>query len=258
MINFRRVKVLRRKSLLGKLLRIPFDLIPAKSIIPIQRGPLKNKKWIKGSHNVSILLGIYESKQTQVFIKFAQNTNTFWDLGCHAGYYSLLYNSASPTGKIFAFEPLQETVNIYKRHMSLNKINNSIVFPVAVSDNNGFFKFKKTSSSVAGKLDDFGEITVKVIKLSEFVSEQNITDPDIIKMDIEGAEVVVLNDLKLLLKRKMPSLFISTHGAKLHHDSIALLEEIGYHLSPLDSNDIQTCKEFVAYDANSKDKSNLH
>ena len=99
-MNTRRIKFLRRKTLIGKLLRLPFKLIPAKAIVPIIRGPLKNKKWIKGSHNISIPLGSYELKQTAAFRKLALNSKAFWDLGSHVGYYSLLYNSVSPSGKI--------------------------------------------------------------------------------------------------------------------------------------------------------------
>lgn len=251
MLNFRRIKFFRRKSWFGKLIRIPFKLIPSNAIVPILRGPLKKKKWIKGSHNISVLLGIYESKQSKTFLKFARNSNTFWDIGSHAGYYSLLFNSVSPAGKIFAFEPLQDSVNIYQQHMILNNITNFNVFPYAVSNKSGLYNFRKTKTSVAGKLDDLGETTVKVIKLSEFLSERHITAPDIIKMDIEGAEFTVLSDLQLILKEKMPTIFVSTHGIKIHHDCINLLENIGYVLNPLDTNDIESCKEFIGYDKTS-------
>lgn len=216
-------------------------------VVPVLRGPLKGKKWIKGSHNVSIPLGIYETKQTASFLKLARNTNVFWDLGAHVGYYTLLFNAVSPKGKIYAFEPMADTVETYKKHMSLNSITNYDVFPLAVSDKDGSFNFKKTSTSVAGRLDESGETRIEVVKLSRLVAEKKIEIPDIIKMDIEGAEVNVLNDLKPLLIEKKPVLFVSTHGPQIHLDCIDILQKIGYQLKPLDTDDMKTSKEFAAF-----------
>ena len=246
-MNIRRKKFLRRKSWFGKLLRLPFKLIPANAVVSILSGPLKGKKWIKGAHNVSILFGAYEKKQTESFRKRATASNVLWDLGSHVGYYSLLFNAASPKGKIFAFEPVSETAETFKKHMSLNNITDYKIFTVAVSDKEGSLSFNKTSSSVAGKLDESGETKVDVIRLSKYLAEGKISSPDMIKMDIEGAEVGALNDLKPLLKEKMPVMFVSTHGKQIHLDCLQILKEIGYRLEPLDTNDLQSSKEILAY-----------
>ena len=141
-----------------------------------------------------------KKKQTDTFLKLAKNANTFWELGSHVGYYSILFNAVSPAGRIFAFVPVADTVNTYNKHMALNKISNYKIFTAAVSDKEGICFFKKTTNSVAGRLDDSGETEVPVLKLSGMVSAKTIDVPNIIKMDIEGAEVVVLKDLLPLLK----------------------------------------------------------
>ncbi len=131
--------------------------------------------------------------------------------------------------------------------MQLNDVTNFELFTVAVSDKEGSLSFKKTYTSVAGKLDESGESKVEVIRLSRLVSEGKVPLPDLIKMDIEGAEILVLTDLKELLQLHKPTLFLSTHGEKIHRDCLDLLALIGYRLKPLDSNDLDTSKEVLAY-----------
>ena len=245
-MNLRRIRILRRKSWLGKLIRLPFALIPSQAVLPIVSGPPKKFKWIKGSHNISILLGTYEKKQTGTFLKAASGVSVFWDLGAHAGYYSLLFHKASPKGKIFAFEPLAATVSIFNKHMSINHVVNYTIFTEAVSDKEGILRFNKTSSTVAGKLDDQGETEVKVVKLSGYLSEGILKVPQLIKMDIEGAEFEVLQDLKALLKANKPTLFLSTHGKEVHDKCIAFLKDIGYELTPLDADNLSASREVLA------------
>ena len=104
-MNIRHIKFLRNKSLFGKIIRLPTKLIPASAILPILSGNLRGKKWIKGAHNVSVVLGTYERKQSNEFTTFCKGSKSFWDLGAHVGYYTLLYHFHNSGGKIFAFEP---------------------------------------------------------------------------------------------------------------------------------------------------------
>src|SRR5688572_24300238 len=103
MINIRKYKILSRKSLFGKVIRFPLKLVPDEMVMRILSGPLAGKKWINGSHNRSVWLGIYERNQTKLFVDKIQGRNVFWDLGAHAGYYTLLYNYKNPSGYSFSF-----------------------------------------------------------------------------------------------------------------------------------------------------------
>lgn len=74
-----------------------------------------------------------------------------------------------------------------------------------------------------------------------------IAAPDLVKMDIEGAEEQVLKDMKMLFTEKKPVLFVSTHGKQVHLNCVALLKEMGYKLKPLDRPDLETSREILAY-----------
>jgi hypothetical protein len=61
--------------------------------------------------------------------------------------------------------------------------------------------------------------------------------PDVIKMDIEGAEHSALLGMKDILKSR-PTIFLSTHGREIHEQCCALLKEAGYQLSFLAPDEI--------------------
>lgn len=245
-MNLRRYKWLRNRSLVGKLLRLPFRLIPQNAVVRIIGGPLKGCRWIKGSHNISILLGTYEKRQSHEFAARSLHSNVFWDLGAHVGYYSLLFKKLNFKGKVFAFEPMKFNADLFRRHMSLNHVEHITLFENAVSLQKGILRFNTGATSVAGRLDDAGLLEIVTIKLSEWVKESRIEMPDLIKMDIEGAEFDVLTDLKSILCARKPAIFLSTHGEAIHRECVKLLKSIGYQLTPLDVKDLNDSRELLA------------
>lgn len=245
-MNLRHFKFLKNKSAFGKLLRLPVRLIPDNTVLKIFSGLLKGKKFIKGSHNISVALGTYERKQTDKFATYCAGTKCFWDLGAHVGYYTLVYNTKNPSGITLAFEPSEVNAKLYHRHMELNQVKNYQLFQVAVSDKEGILSFNKSRSTVAGKLDDAGETKVKAVRLSNFFETKEYPLPDLIKMDIEGAEESVLRDVKENFMRNKPVLFLSTHGKQVHLNCITLLKEMGYKLEPLDKPNLNDSREILA------------
>lgn len=204
-------------------------------------------RWVKGSHNISILFGSYEKVQSLEFFKRATGVRVFWDLGAHVGYYSLLFKKANPSGKMFSFEPVIRNTQLFEKHMILNRIDNYQLFNVAVSDHEGNLCFRRSQTNVAGKLSDDGEVVVKVIKLSDWLHQDSIEIPQLIKIDIEGEEHKVLQDIKAFLAVHKPVIFLSTHGDQVHRACISLLQEIGYSFKPLDSSHLSTCQEMLVY-----------
>lgn len=246
MFNFRGIKAFRRKTVLGELFRLPFRLIPPKMVMRVISGPLKGKKWINDAHNVSVWLGTYERKQTELFVLKSKGKKVLWDLGAHVGYYTLLFLSRNQNSSAFCFEPLERNNLYFKEHMKLNGIKDYELFAVAVSDREDILSFTRGKSTVAGKLSETGEMQIKAIKLSDWFEEGKMSCPDVIKIDIEGAEVDVLNDIKDLLKTHKPTLFLSTHGQNVHDDCVLILRSLGYTLTPLDKGDLQNARELLA------------
>jgi FkbM family methyltransferase len=213
--------------------------------LSILSGPLKGKKWIVGAHNHSVWVGTYESNQTSIFSKRCAGKNVFWDLGSHAGYYTLLFKTINKDSSVFAFEPITNNILYFQRHLNLNNCKDVTLFQKAVSNVEGILKFDK-GNSVGGKLSETGDIKVPVIKLSNLLKEEKILFPDVIKMDVEGAEYKVLLDLKpYLMYEKRPIIFLSTHGKEVQDLCLSLMDKLNYAVTPIDPKNTQNTKEFL-------------
>lgn len=233
------------RSPLGKLLRLPLKLIPDKTVLPILQGPLKGKKWIKGSSINGCWLGTYELDKQVLFSKYIKPGNIVYDVGANAGFYSLLSSLlVSETGKVYSFEPLPANIFYLKKHIELNKLGNVKVIEKAVSNKVSTVRFNFGDNRSAGFISNDGEIVVETISLDEFIRQGN-PSPDIIKMDIEGAEYAALIGAKELLKIKKPVIFLATHSAELRAECLKLLAEFGYTISTVDKKPMEESDEFV-------------
>ncbi|WP_026915725.1 FkbM family methyltransferase [Christiangramia portivictoriae] len=229
----------------GMLLRLPFLLIPKKMVIPILSGPLRGKKWIVGSHNHSAWLGTYERSQTLTFLDKCKGQKIFWDLGAHSGYYTLLFKTINSNSTIYSFEPIESNYINFERHLKLNNLNKVFLIKKAVSDKEGSFKFAR-GNSVGGKLSETGDMTVPVVKLSSLLKKGAIEFPDVIKMDVEGAELQVLEDIKFILMSEIkPIIFLSTHGKYIHDACLDLINSMSYKITPIDDKKINGAREFL-------------
>jgi len=64
--------------------------------------------------------------------------------------------------------------------------------------------------------------------------------PDLIKIDVEGAEYLVLEGARLLLSQQKPMLFIALHGAEQKRRSQKALERLDYQIFDLDGSALNT------------------
>jgi FkbM family methyltransferase len=233
------------RSPLGKILRFPLKLIPNKTVLPILQGSLKGKRWIKGSSINGCWLGTYELDKLIRFEKEIKPGMVVYDVGANVGYYILSSSVlTSSTGKVFAFEPVPRNINYLESHIALNALSNVTVIEKAVSDKISKLKFDLSSNPSMGHLSDKGEIEVETISLDEFIKQGNPA-PDIIKMDIEGAEFDALLGAKELLKNIKPVIFLATHSNELRAKCLKLLNEFSYSISTIDKKPLDESDDFV-------------
>jgi len=242
MINISKINF---KNPFGKLLRLPLKLFPTKTVLPILQGPLKGKKWIKGSSINGCWLGTYELDKQVLFSKYLKSGMMVYDVGANVGYYSLLASLViGMEGKVFSFEPLPENISYLKKHIELNNLKNVKVIDRAVNDKFSKLRFTFGDNRSAGHISNEGEIEIETTSLDEFIKEGNPL-PDLIKMDIEGAEYDALVGAKELVKTKKPVIFLATHSNELRAKCLKLLTDHGYTISSIDNKPIEESDEFV-------------
>lgn len=220
-------------ALLAKILRLPLSLIPRDAQVRVLRGPLRGMKWIKGSGPNAYWFGTYEVARVRAFADIVTQGAVVYDVGANAGIYSLLASLlAGPSGWVYAFEPLQRNLQHLRRHIALNDLQNCTVLEAAVCNEVGTRSFSAVAwESSMARLSPDGDIQVASTTLDNCIyGEKRLRYPGIIKIDVEGAELEVLEGAHRALAEFHPTIFLEIHGTQLHTDCRAFLTKMGYHL----------------------------
>ena len=139
------------KGFIGRILRLPLNLIPPKTIFPILQGRLKGKLWVTGSSTHGCWLGSYEYEERILFEKTINRGGVVFDIGAHVGFYTLLASVlVGSGGKVFSFEPVPRNLLYLREHLRINNISNVKVIEKAVSDSYGMVYFETSIFSSMG------------------------------------------------------------------------------------------------------------
>lgn len=135
-------------------------------------------------------------------LNYVLNENSIvFDLGGYKGEFtSDIYNKYSPT--IYVFEPILSFYEIIKNKFSNNsKVN---VFPYGLGSKNEQIKISLTDNSSSVYIDSNQFEIIKLKSIINFINENNITSVDLIKINIEGGEYDILEEL---IENDMISIF---------------------------------------------------
>jgi FkbM family methyltransferase len=232
---------------------------------PVLSGPLKGVRFIWGSHagecgGVSVYVNRTEPEQLQAFTSALSQGQTFLDIGANVGLYTMLASRlVGQTGKVIAVEPDVRNLCYLYQHVCLNKSDNTTILPGACYDQCSLQTFYSGSNNATGHLSSDGEsdnttsmlTPVLSVSIDEIVATLHVT-PNVIKIDVEGAEMEVLQGGRKILDQAHPIIFLSTHSVELRKNCLEYLRGIGYTVIPLASNDCDHASEFIAKPASSE------
>ena len=234
--------------LVKRILSYIAKFIPNNISLPILLGPLKGFRWISGAaageaKGLSILFNLVESEQLKIAQKKIKHHHICFDIGANLGLYSLLFSRYSKL--VYSFEPLPRNICYLYQNLIKNKVKNTIIVPMGVANSNKLYGFIKGNNFATGKINENGSQPISLVSLDNFI-EYYKTYPDIIKIDVEGAELEVLKGLEKTFLKIKPIIFLSTHYDDLKKKCFKMLKNKGYnHFFPLDSNIISKANEFL-------------
>jgi FkbM family methyltransferase len=140
------------------------------------------------------------------------------DVGANVGSYTLLFAMwAGPAGRVFAFEPAPEAREGLRRHVALNGLADRVeIVPAAASSTVGTARFLIDGASGANAIaagvarSATASIDVETTTIDEFCERRHI-GPGVIKIDVEGAELDVLEGARRVLARSDLQAFVEFH-----------------------------------------------
>lgn len=179
-----------------------------------------------------------------------QKIKCVFDIGAWVGNTAEQYSGYFPEAVVHAFEPFPDSFSELERKSENPKFN-IIPNKLAVSDEIGKSTFHsnviETTNSLlpsvnANPKHDYTretktKIEVDTITIDQYCEDHNIDQINIIKMDIQGAELAALKGATNMLKGSRIDIifcevnFIEMYeGSPLYHDLAVFLEEYDYQL----------------------------
>jgi FkbM family methyltransferase len=241
------------ESFLGAIVRMPLELIPRTHVAVIRRGINKGFRWVVGSSTHGCWLGTYETEKQALMSRLVRPGMVVWDVGANAGFFTIAMSRlVGETGKVFAFEPLAENTKSLLTHVRINKIRNTHVVQAALADQTDIVGFTIAASNAMGHISrQDNSYLVPAVTADEFVARFPDARPDLLKIDIEGAESAFLTGASQLLRDTTPTLLLALHGETQSRLCVEFLRSRGYSLhyldgSPVDSEPLRS-DEIYAY-----------
>jgi len=152
---------------------------------------------------------VYDREYDKYGLSFDSN-DVVYDLGANVGAYSMwaLYNNVK---QVYAFEPTPNNISCLIK--TFNKYPNIQIFDKAISDKNETCQFFTFPHSVCNSLcyTEGNPINIESINLEDFINQNNLLSPTIIKCDIEGTEYKFINSLSDTFFNSIKFIIIEFH-----------------------------------------------
>jgi FkbM family methyltransferase len=227
---------------LWRLARFVSGKVLPKTAYPVLRGPLKGTRFVLGSAagyggGARTYFNLVEPEKTRAFINIVGAGQVLFDIGANVGYYTLLGSRlVGEGGIVLAFEPAIRNLFYLYRHIAVNKVGNVTIIPAACSNQLAIADFTVGDSCAEGHLDQRDNLKnynpqnrmiVPTVTVDEVVKHTNIF-PNVLKIDVEGAEFEVLQGAHHTLINAQPIILLGVHSPDLRSACVTYLTEIGY------------------------------
>jgi FkbM family methyltransferase len=197
------------------------------------------------SHSSIIARTAQEESITQTFAEVVRTLpsdggGVFWDIGANIGCYTWLCASIRPDFAIVSFEPDSKNLECLRRTSQAWRLPRHEIVPQAVARSTGravFYPDDITGSTGALESDNatFNAIHYEAVPRKMELETVSLDDfnnghqsPTVIKIDIEGSELVALQGGANLLKQSHPVLFLETYSKRA--EIFRYLIEFGYRV----------------------------
>jgi FkbM family methyltransferase len=170
---------------------------------------------------------------------------TFIDVGANIGWYTVLASvCVGAGGKVFAFEPVRRIFQHLTENVQINHGRNVFLERLAISDKCGTAILSNvdprndgSGSIVAGRVQG-EEVTTE--ELDTYCAARGISNIDLLKLDVEGAEMLALGGMKSLLSERRVKRILFEYDRSLQeqagqqpHAVLEFLERFGFEFGSI-------------------------
>lgn len=213
----------------------------------------------------------WESVSLKYWIQLCKDSKIIVDVGANTGLFSLIAKTVNSESKVYAFEPIERNYTKLKQNCELNNYNIHCLQSALSNKSGEAHIFENPSNdiiysvTVNKSLIEITENVVKtpinIIRMDEFIEQNNIENIDLIKIDVETHEPEVLEGFGKYLTLFQPTLLIEVLDEKKACEIENIIKEIPYlyfmineetgirrvnHLSKSESFNFLICRNDIA------------
>lgn len=188
----------------------------------------------------------HEQPLTERLVSGLQTVRCFLDIGTNLGWYTCIAASQMPQGVVYGFEMDKVNFGLLQRNLALNRATNVLAYHLAASDTDAVETYQRSGvrPGTHFQLNKHGRglpIAVQSVTMDRFFDHTRVP-PDVVKIDVEGAEHRVLLGMTRLLNEQRPTIFLEIHPELLSNfksttkDVLGLLNDHNYHVTRLSAN----------------------
>jgi FkbM family methyltransferase len=183
------------------------------------------------------LTGGWEKISLSLWIKLSSRSNVIIDIGANTGIYSLISKCMNPKSNVYAFEPVDR---VYEKLVFNNNLNNFNIttFQYAISNYTGTAEIfdtdtEHTYSVTVNKNRNIASekvtsVKINTITLDDFISINNISHIDLIKIDVETHEPEVLEGYSKNIKKHKPTILIEVLNDEIGEKIESIVKPLNY------------------------------
>jgi FkbM family methyltransferase len=187
--------------------------------------------------------GFYDLDLTHRLANHAQDGGLLVDVGANMGYFSLLWAGLGRSAEAISIEPAPRNVALLRNNILRNRLESRVVvIEKAAGESSGPASFDVGPEDQTGwgglRQDECPRaLTVPLTRLDVELEGRNIA---VLKIDVEGADTLVLRGCRgLLRERRIRRIYFEENPERMSRlgirsgDGAAFLGEVGYKCRPL-------------------------
>lgn len=180
----------------------------------IRRGAARGLRFNAATSTIDYALGLSEASVQDALERVLRPACVFYDIGANVGFFTVIAaRLCGSKGRVLAFEPVPENAAAIRRNLRLNGFANVEVHESAVARTTGQAELRLAHYAGGAALADApsppdvkGSIRVATLAIDDLIETRGAPPPDVVKIDVEGAELAALEGMACTIARHRPAI----------------------------------------------------
>ena len=222
--------------------------------VTLRNGVGTGIKFNSSNYNLQTAMGIYELPLQKALSKYLKLEDIVYDIGANVGFFTVISAKlVGDSGHVYAFEPDPDNIKNLEHNIQLDSFSNITILEQAVARSTGTGELlltgysgsrtlSTTAKSESQKYQSCPKIPVKLVAIDDLVTQQMIPPPTVVKIDVEGAELDVLEGMSQTIKEFKPIIIYEIDDPvretflKKQEEADAFVKQFAYQIIPLEDS----------------------